>query len=55
MQDDALEEVTLEPKKRSLRMLKSEAARARRKMLKKIRETRLMNEYAKLRRERKNK
>ncbi len=55
MQDDALDTVNLKPKPRAERMLKSNSARRRRSVLKTIRETRLLNEFAKLRRLRKNK
>lgn len=55
MQDDALDTVNLKPKPRAERMTRSRTARERRSLLKSIRETRLLNEFAKLRRLRKNK
>lgn len=55
MQNDALEEVNLKPKPRALRMLRDKAARKRRKLQKAISETRLVNEYNRLRRLRKKK
>ncbi len=55
MQKDALEEVNLKPRPRALRMLRSKAARTRRKLQKTISETRLANEYNRLRRLRKKK
>jgi|SaaInlV_100m_DNA_5_1039725.scaffolds.fasta_scaffold04865_8 hypothetical protein len=48
-----LEEVTVKPLTRQQRMGKSEAARKRRRTLKEVRETRLMNTFAKARRARK--
>ena len=55
MQDDALDTVNLKPKARAERMSRSITTRNRRSLLKTIRETRLLNEFAKLRRLRKNK
>jgi hypothetical protein len=55
MHNEALEEVNLKPKPRALRMLRSRAARTRRRLQKSISETRLVNEYNKLRRLRKKK
>jgi len=54
MQDDVLDTVNLKPKARAERMSKSKTARKRRGLLKTIRETRMLNEFAKLRRLRKN-
>ena len=51
----AFEEVATKPLKRQFRMGKSEAARKRRRSLKEVRETRLMNTFAKARRARKRK
>ena len=48
------EDVEFKDYKRSDRMLRSEAARARRKETKNIREQRTMAQWAKARRERKN-
>ena len=48
------EDVEFKDYKKSDRMLRSEAARARRKETKQIREQRVVNEWAKARRERKN-
>lgn len=48
------EEVEFKDYKKSDRMLRSESARTRRKETKQIREARLLNEWAKARRERKN-
>lgn len=47
------EEVELKPLARGNRMLRSEAARAKRKGLKFIREQRVLNEWARARREKK--
>ena len=40
--------------KRASRLMKSKTARAKRSIVKKIRDTRIMNKWAKIRRERKN-
>lgn len=48
------EEVEFKDYKKSDRMLRSEAARQRRRETKHIREMRVVNEWAKARRERKN-
>lgn len=53
MQDNALEEINLKPSVRAERIAKSDAARNRRKLLKVVREKRLLNEYARMRRVRK--
>lgn len=53
MQTDALDEINLKPKKRAVRLFKSSAARLRRREMKEVRETRLLNKFAKLRRQRK--
>jgi hypothetical protein len=55
MQDNALEDINLKPKKRADRLSRSISARRRRKVLKQVRETRLLNAYAKLKRARRNK
>jgi hypothetical protein len=55
MQDEALEDINLKPKKRADRLARSISARRRRKTLKQVRETRLLNVYAKLKRARRNK
>lgn len=55
MQNDALEDINLKPTNRGVRLAKSTSARRRRKVLKQVRETRLLNAFAKLRRARKNK
>lgn len=55
MEDNvAYEDVEFKDLKKADRMLRSEAARQRRKELKQVRETRILNEWAKARRERKN-
>lgn len=51
----AFEEIETKSYKRAERMLRSEAARQRRKELKEVRETRILNEWAKQRRARKSK
>jgi len=53
----AFEEVIepINPSKKQLRMGRSESARSRRRYLKQIRETRLLNQWSKARRERKRK
>ena len=51
----AFEEIETKPRKRADRMLRSESARRRRKSLKTVKETRILNEWAKARRERKRK
>jgi hypothetical protein len=51
----AFEEIETKSYKRAERMLRSEAARQRRKELKEVRETRILNEWAKQRRARKAK
>lgn len=54
MEDNvAYEDVEFKDLKKADRMLRSEAARQRRKELKQVRETRTLNEWAKARRERK--
>lgn len=53
--DVAFEEVSTKPLTRQFRMGKSEAARKRRRSLKEVRETRLINTFAKARRARKRK
>ena len=55
-QETAFEEIEIEIKshKKAERMLLSESARQRRKKLKEIRETRLLNEWAKQRRARRS-
>jgi len=55
MQDEALETVDLKPKPKAVRIAKDVAARKRRGIMKAIRETRLLNEFARLRRERRKK
>lgn len=50
----AYEDVEFKDYKKSDRMLRSEAARQRRKETKQIREQKVINEWAKARRERKN-
>jgi hypothetical protein len=50
----AYEDVQFKDYKKSDRMLRSEAARSRRKETKQIREARVMAQWAKARRERKN-
>lgn len=55
-ENNALEEVSeVEFSKKLMRMGRSESARQRRRYLKQIREMRLLNEWAKARRERKRK
>lgn len=49
----AFEEIETKSFKKAERMLRSEAARQRRKELKEVREARLLNEWAKARRQRK--
>lgn len=49
----AFDEIETKSFKKAERMLRSETARQRRKMLKEIRETRTLNEWAKQRRARK--
>lgn len=53
MQEEALEEVNLKIKPRATRMLRNKAARMRRQENKLISETRLINEYNRMRRIRK--
>jgi hypothetical protein len=50
----AYEDVEFKDLKKADRMLRSESARQRRKEAKQIRETKVVNEWAKARRERKN-
>lgn len=50
----AFEEIETKSFKKAERMLRSETARQRRKMLKEVRETRTLNEWAKQRRARIN-
>ena len=50
----AFEEIETKSFKKAERMLRSETPRQRRKMLKKVRETRTLNEWAKQRRARIN-
>tara|TARA_B110000977_G_scaffold26529_1_gene33127 strand:- start:7905 stop:8072 length:168 start_codon:yes stop_codon:yes gene_type:complete len=52
MQDEASEEVNLKPKARAERLARDKAARSRRKELKAVREKRLLNEFARMRRAR---
>jgi hypothetical protein len=49
----ALEEIETKSFKKAERMLKSDSARQRRKQLKEVRETKILNEWAKQRRARK--
>lgn len=49
----AFDEIETKSFKKAERMLRSEAARQRRKHLKEVREARLLNEWAKARRQRK--
>lgn len=51
--EDAFEEIETKSYKKAERMLRSEAARQRRKELKEVKETKLLNEWAKQRRARK--
>jgi len=53
MQDDALDTIDLKPKPKAARIARDVSARKRRSIMKAIRETRLLNEFARLRRERK--
>jgi hypothetical protein len=53
MQDVAYEDIESKERKRAMRMLRSETARRRRRVTKQVRETRLLNEYARQRRIRK--
>ena len=50
----ALEEIETKSFKKAERMLRSESARQRRKQLKEVRETKILNEWAKQRRARKS-
>lgn len=60
MQEDNMQEETVEAEilvkdnTKANRLMKSEAARARRKMIKETLETKILNEWAKSRRERKS-
>jgi len=53
MQDIAYEDIEFKDYKKASRMLRSKAARMRRKETKLVREARLLNEWARARRERK--
>lgn len=53
MQNDALDTVDLKPKPKAERIARNVSARKRRSVMKAIREIRLLNEFARLRRERK--
>jgi len=53
--ETAFDEIETKPRKRAERMLRSDSARRRRKALKVVKETRILNEWAKARRARKRK
>lgn len=51
----AYDEIEFKDRKKADRMLRSESARRRRRVTKNVRETRIINQWAKARRARKNK